>query len=344
MSRAPGICSVPDSPADRAGTPQAEAWFVNHGLPYFVDHVRDDVRRNLRPRSLALVGSIAALAGLALWLVLDVLLKLPSEFGFVVGSQLFLVLIAIFAVVRLRAGVITTWAARRTFGSLGLLFPLITRALPLLLLFVTFLFINTEVWQVASRLDGAVMWVTVLLFTAVAVGFLAVRLPEELDVFDEQLDAAQIRTGCRGTPLAGIAEASPPEELDVNADHISGLQKVNLVLVLLVAQLIQVLLLSASVFAFFLLFGVVAIDPKVIESWLLENDSLHPLLGRDSLSQELLQVSVFLSAFSGLYFTVYAVSDENYRKHFFSAVLNELQQAISARAAYRVLRRRAEGR
>ena len=30
-----------------------------------------------------------------------------------------------------------------------------TRALPLLLLFITFLFINTEVWQVAANLGRA---------------------------------------------------------------------------------------------------------------------------------------------------------------------------------------------
>ena len=35
-----------------------------------------------------------------------------------------------------------------------MMFPLVTRALPLLLLFVTFLFINTEVWMVASSLDA----------------------------------------------------------------------------------------------------------------------------------------------------------------------------------------------
>ena len=40
---------------------------------------------------------------------------------------------------------------RRTFGSLRTLLPMMTRALPLLLLFVTFLFINAEVWQVASQ-------------------------------------------------------------------------------------------------------------------------------------------------------------------------------------------------
>ena len=62
------------------------------------------------------------------------------------------------------------WAARRTLRSLGLLFPLASRALPMLLLFITFLFINTEVWQVTSTLDGGVMWQAVLLFAGIGVG------------------------------------------------------------------------------------------------------------------------------------------------------------------------------
>lgn len=317
----------------------AEAWFVDHGLPYFVDGVRDDVRRSLRPNRLLLLVVVALAVGGAVAALVRVGLALPPDAAFIIGSQAFLVVILAYSALSLRGGVITRWAARRTFGSLGLLFPLVTRALPLLLLFVTFLFINTEVWQVASRLDGGVMWLTVLLFTGVAVGFLSVRLPEELEVFDEQLDATQIRAGCRGTPLEPVADACSEEQLDVDADHIEGLQKLNLVLVLLIAQLIQVLLLSLSVFVFFLIFGAVAIDPEVIRSWLGDVDRLHPILGRDWLSQQLLQVSVFLAAFSGLYFTVYAVSDGNYRKQFFSAILDELQQAISARAAYRAMHR-----
>jgi len=322
--------------ADRVRA-SAETWFVDHGLPYFVDGIRADVRRSLHPTRLVVLVIVAFGIGAGAAALVRVGLEFPRAAAFIIGSQAFLVVLLVYAARGLRGGVITRWAARRTFGSLGLLFPLVTRALPLLLLFVTFLFINTEVWQVASRLDGGVMWLTVLLFIGVAVGFLSVRLPEELEVFDEQLDATQIRAGCRGTPLEPIAEACSEEQLDAEADDIVGLQKLNLVLVLLIAQLIQVLLLSLSVFAFFLLFGAVAIDPEVIRSWLGDVDRLHPVLGREWLSQQLLQVSVFLAAFSGLYFTVYAVSDGNYRKQFFSAILDELQQAISARAAYRAM-------
>ena len=46
------------------------------------------------------------------------------------------------------------WAVKHVFERLSDVFRLATRALPLLLLFMTFLFINTEVWQVAGGLTG----------------------------------------------------------------------------------------------------------------------------------------------------------------------------------------------
>ena len=69
------------------------------------------------------------------------------------------------------------------------LFPLVTRALPLLLLFMTFLFINTEVWQVTSALERGLLWLTVMLFAGIAIAFLLVRLPEEVR------DVSQRRAG-----------------------------------------------------------------------------------------------------------------------------------------------------
>ena len=94
------------------------------------------------------------------------------------------------------------------------LLPMMSRALPLLLLFVTFLFINAEVWQVSATLDGGVMWMTVLTFTAMAVGFLLVRLPEELDRVDDEVEAGRVDRSQRGGPrpvpaLAGDGAVEP---------------------------------------------------------------------------------------------------------------------------------------
>ena len=51
-------------------------------------------------------------------------------------------------------------------------------------------------------------------------------------------------------------------------------------------------------------------------------------------------MSVFLAAFAGLYFTVYAVTDENYRRQFFTDIADELEKAIGAQRVYAALLRR----
>jgi hypothetical protein len=182
--------------------------------------------------------------------------------------------------------------------------------MPMLLLFVTFLFINTEVWMVASALDGGILWGAVMLFAAVAVGFLVVRLSEEVDRLDDEVGR---------------------EELGDDADVV-GLQRAYLVLVLLITQAFQVLLLALAVFVFFIVFGAVAMDEEVLESWI--GEPLTYAWGIRPVSRELLQVSTFLAAFSGLYFAVYAVTDETYRREFFSEVLGELEQALRVRVRY----------
>ena len=159
----------------------AERWFLDHGLPYFVDDVRASMQARMsRSRILPVLG-LAVLAsaagGLAVGLASD-----SSSFGFATGSWLLLGIVAAYALVALRMHDIAGWALKRAFASLGLLFPLATRALPMLLLFVTFLFINTEVWQVTSAMDAGVLWTAVLFFGVAATGFLLARLDEELVV------------------------------------------------------------------------------------------------------------------------------------------------------------------
>jgi hypothetical protein len=245
-----------------------------------------------------------------------------------------------YAATALRLTVIGRWAVRRTLRSLGLMFPLVTRALPLLLLFVTFLFINTEVWMVADSLQPGVLALAVLFFAAMAVGFLLVRLPEEMDRVDDDVDPDRLAARTAGTPLeADAAEvfggADPAHLRDIV--EVTGLQKWNLVLVLLVAQALQVMLLSVAVLLFFLFFGVVVMQEPVVETWL--GHPVHGVLGLAGLTPSLMKVSIFLAGFSGLYFTVYAVTDETYRQQFFTSVTRELERAVAVRAVYRTLAR-----
>lgn len=257
-------------------------------------------------------------------LVLGVLLADVTVFAVVAAAEV------------LDAAPIARWAVARTFQEFSSLLRLVTRALPMLLLFTTFLFINTEVWQVASSLSRPVLWLAVAFFGALAVGFLLARLPEEVASVNQELDVDFVRRAVGGTPLEGHVDDLPA---DLCAEPLARKQRTNLLLVLLVTQLSQVLLLAVAVWLFFLTFGAVAIEDDVIASWVGE-DAPHniPGIGGVGLSQELLQVSIFLAAFSGLYFTVYAVTDTSYREQFFTELTHELERAVGVRAAYRALR------
>ncbi len=242
---------------------EVERWFVAHGLPYFVDDIREQVLARLsRPRLVAVL-TVAVVVGVAAGIVVGSLTA--ASFGVSTAFSVGLGLIVLYALQSLRAQVIAGWALRRAFRSLGLLMPLLTRALPMLLLFITFLFINAEVWQVSASLEGGILWGTVLFFGAAAVLFLVPRLADELDAFDDSIVSADLIAASKGTPLEEPAQRLIDDDIDLPEEaQVTGLQMVNLVLVLVIAQAVQVLLLALAVFAFFMLFGAVAIEDSVI--------------------------------------------------------------------------------
>jgi hypothetical protein len=311
----------------------AEAWFLHHGLTYFVPEMRRRVRDEVRARRtvpvLLVVVLVALAGGIALAWVSDEVTTAPA-------TLLTLVLLAAlgYGLVRLHAGPILRWALHRTFGSLFRLLPMTTRALPLLLLAITFLFINTEVWQVASHLTAGQLWLVVLLFVVLGMAFLFVRLPEEVDKADDDVDDEELVQVCTGTPVEGVCRELVAEEGPDPAAYaqVSGYERWNLILVLVVIQSVQVLLLSLSVFVFLVVFGSLTMSEYVMQAWL--GESSH------GLTVDLVQVSVFLAAFSGLYLTVSTVTDETYREQFFGDVMDELRRAVGVRAVYLALRAR----
>jgi hypothetical protein len=232
----------------------------------------------------------------------------------------------------LDVGPIARWALVRTFAEVSSLFRLVTRALPMLLLFMTFLFINTEVWQVASNLSVASLWLVVALFSALAVGFLLVRLPEEVDRADDDVDDALLLRACRGTPLEEHCRAlvEDPEADPAAYAEVTGYERWNLILVLMIVQTVQVVLLSLTVFAFLMLLGSITMTDPVLTTW--QTDPPF------ATSTALLQVSVFLASFSGLYLMVSTVTDDAYRAQFFGGVTRELERAVGVRAVYLALR------
>jgi len=77
-----------------------------------------------------------------------------------------------------------------------------------------------------------------------------------------------------------------------------------------------------------------------VEAWT-QSPPTPFLAGIPALTHELVRVATFLAAFSGLYFTVYAVSDETYRSQFFASLMKQLRRAVGVRTVYRCLTRSA---
>lgn len=315
-----------------------ETWFDEHGLPYFAGDHAETVERWLSSKRIVAVIALIVVVSIASGVVVGAVWADQGSLGTFVGIVVFLALLGLFAGRLLRMGTMLRWAVRRTFGSLGLMFPLLTRALPLLLLAVTFLFINAEVWQVAALMSRHVLWLAVAFFAVIAMVFLLVRLPEEVRQVEHDVAGERVAECCVGTPAEDAARLVTARPADL-----PRFARANLVLVLLFNQAIQVLLLSLGLFAFFVVFGSLTIPDGTVEAWTGQavTDLPSSLGSRIPVTNELWQVAVFLAAFSGLYFTVYAVTDETYRSQFFDGLSTELAQAVAVNAVYVSLTRDA---
>jgi hypothetical protein len=231
---------------------------------------------------------------------------------------------------------ITRWAGGRLWRQLADVLGLLVRALPLLLLFVTFLFLTTEVWQVAAALDGPFLAVTMGLFVVVGIVFVVARIPLEVGALARFESWADVAVLVGDTPAAALnppADASP-----AGTPRLGRRQWGNVGLVVLFSQGLQIVFVSVMIGAFFVGFGVLTVTPALTTTWV--GGDAHLLLdgtlwGRPvAITTELLQVAGFLTAFSGFYFTVYVLTDATYRKEFLDEVLVELRQAFAVRAVY----------
>lgn len=239
-------------------------------------------------------------------------------------------------------GPMLRWGARRGQGQLTGLGPLVARALPLLLLFTTFLFINGEVWQVAGGLDGMPYVLVIAIFFGLGATFVLTRVPGYIRQENRFTTWAEIAGYLGDTPADDVA--LPP--VDPVLDPLSMRQRLNIGLIVIFGQALQITLVVAVLTGFFIVFGVLAIPPEVVASWtgVADPDDLNVLVefgmsGRTLvLTEALIRVSVFLGAFAGMYFTVVLSTDDIYRTEFADDVGPEIRQALAVREAYRVER------
>lgn len=209
-------------------------------------------------------------------------------------------------------GSILRWAARRSVRELDTLGTMLTRVLPLLLLTFLFFFFNAEIWQLATRLEPVRVWGTVGVIVALAMTLTVVTARDELAETIGRLD-------------------SP----DAAAPALRRAERVNVLLVTVLVTMMQFMLLAVTVFAFFVLFGMLAVPDATAAAWMGEPPTrLSGPLAQVPVNTTLLKVCLVLGAFSGLNFVAGASTDRTYRATFVEPVLGEVEDGLRVRDAY----------
>jgi len=231
---------------------------------------------------------------------------------------------------------LSRWALGRSIAQLGSLVSLVARALPLLLLFTTFLFINAEVWQVAGTLQGTAYLCTLGIFFLLGTLFVLSRIPAFLDGIARFDDWGEIAGLVANTPAAAV---DVPAHGDPDEPPMRRRQRLNVGLVAVFSQAQQITTVAVLLSAFFVLFGLLAIPESTTAAWT-TLDHVHVLLrirldGRELvITEPLLRVAGFLGAFTGMYFTVVLSTDSTYREEFAEDVEPQIRETLAVRVAY----------
>jgi hypothetical protein len=231
---------------------------------------------------------------------------------------------------------IIRWAGARTVREVEQVMSLLVRALPLLILFITFIFLQNEAWQITADLHGPYYWIVLGLFVVIGVGFSVIRLPRQIGELSDYESWDVLVGRIDGTPAEGLVDEVP--ERHAAAPPLTKRQWGNVALVFLFSEFLQVLLVCVMVFVFLLVFGVLVVTEPVARGFIDSQPNVLAsidLWGRHLvINEELLRVTGFLTVFSGLYFAVTAQTDESYRREFIGEILEEMRRSLAVRAVY----------
>ncbi|RFA17951.1 hypothetical protein [Subtercola boreus] len=210
---------------------------------------------------------------------------------------------------RLGVGSLASWTMRSAIRQLRALPQLASRALPLLMLVVVVSFFSRNLWEVVNALPAVRLAGVVWVFALLGLLFIVPVTRTEL------------------IGLGNAADATP---------ELSRLERVNVTVVLVLAQSLQVVIFSGLVCVFFTGLGSIAFTPAVLDVWLGPGRAPLELAGvRLPVDAALVKTAVFLSCVSSLNFLISATTTASYRSAFYDPLFDDAKKALAVRAHYR---------
>ena len=300
------------------------AWTLNNlinGQPPFV-----------RPRRVGPLLLVAFVVGpmVGQWIAVGV------EAALATAALSLAVLLATYGVVAYGLIPMAVWVVRRLMHSLPELKNAAVRALPLMLMFLTFFMFTAEVWQAMGSLRGLPYVATQLLFAAAGIVFVATRLRGQADTIEQFESWAEVHQLSAGTPAEGIPH---PADAHLDADPLDHRERRNVLILLITNQAVMALAVAVVTGAFFLVLGFMTIDAEVVKTWTTKPPDPYftwSWRSRDLvLTSQHVRVAGFLAAFSGFYFAVYSASDPTVREGLADDGTTQLRQACAVRHVYR---------
>jgi hypothetical protein len=210
------------------------------------------------------------------------------------------------------------------------------QVIPLLLVALTLSFFSTEVWQTIGRLHGLPLVLTTLLFLGLASAFATRQARPDLDRLATFTDADELRTALPPRLVHGRLVG---REFQVLATpRLRRRERINLVVISVLAQVITAAVIAMIIFAFFVVLGVFTVDKVAIASWLGHGPRIAAswnVAGHQYvLTNELLRVSAFLGVFTGFYFIVSSSTDESMRADLAAGHQRHVRTCLAVRHAY----------
>jgi hypothetical protein len=279
------------------------------------------------------------------FVVAPTLIGLLSTLEWANAGIFVLVQIAILAVVYLGTsyGVVPmlAQALRQVVRGFAESVALLAKALPIMLVFSLFLFINAEVWLIADDWNLPFYFLTVGVMAVLITILVAASIRSETDGLGHFVSWAEVYEWSRFSPVEAVVIHDAAKEVD--QPPIGRRARANVSLMLFTNHLVKVVIVMGVVFAVYVGFGLLSIREVTLSEWLMvdgiqESDiyfETHWMGARVVLTQQLLLVSGFIAMLCGIQFSIAQVAARSGGEDGLDSVQRDVRRALAVRCVAR---------